>query len=201
MQFIYLWIISGDIFSPQAHLFFSKQRGGLDEVGHLVEQQLLSPTDRWSKWEKQMYNQDTARARLCQDMPLARTEAGIELRRTWAVLRTDEVGLGWINRKGRLWGNQPVNKEVGSRNSPQNLKESHRAHKGEEWGLTCLSPLSPLSLLNPGLRTTKHSVRKLSATATAAMMLPPKTAFVSSRSGSSSLMDNFGFQWKTREKL
>lgn len=201
MQFIYLWIISGDIFSPQSHLFFSKQRGGLDEVGHLVKQQLLSPTDRWSKWEKQMYNQDTARARLCQDTPLARSEAGIELRRTWAALRTDEVGLRWINCKGRLWCNQPVNKEVGSRNSPKNLRESRCAHKWEEWeGLTSLTLLSPLSLLNPGLRTTKHSVRKLSATATAAVMLPPKTAFVSSRSGSSSLMDNFGFRWK-REKL
>lgn len=143
-----------DIFSPQSHLFFSKQRGGLDEVGHVVEQQLLSPTDRWSKWEKQMYNQDIARARLCQDMPLARSEAGIELRRTWAALRTDEVGLRWINCKGRLWGNQPLNKEVGSRNSPKNLRESHCAHKGEEWGLTSLSLLSPLSLLNPGLRTT-----------------------------------------------
>lgn len=143
-----------DIFSPQSHLFFSKQRGGLDEVGHLVEQQLLSPTDRWSKWEKQMYNQDIARARLCQDMPLARSEAGIELRRTWAALRTDEVGLRWINCKGRLWGNQPLNKEVGSRNSPKNLRESHCAHKGEEWGLTSLSLLSPV-LAKPRLENNK----------------------------------------------
>ena len=102
--------------------FLFKQRGGVDEAGHLVEQQLLSPTDWWSKWEKQMDNQDTARARLCQDIPWARSEVAIWLRRIRAALRTDEVVLRWKNCNGRLWCKQPVDKEVGSRNSPKNLQ-------------------------------------------------------------------------------
>jgi len=107
--------------------FLFKQRGGLVEAGHLVEQQLLSSSDWWSKWEKQTYNQDAVRARLCQDVSLARSEAGTGLRSTRAARGTDEVRLRWIRCKERLWCKQPADQEVGSRDSPKNL-QTHIVH-------------------------------------------------------------------------
>lgn len=180
--------------SLQSLIFLFKQRGGLDETGHLVEQQLPSPTDWSSKWENQMYS---TRARLCQDIPLATHEVGIGLRKTKHSPGNKWGGVKMKKLQGKTVMQTARQQRGRSRNSPKTLQSPsvHTKRKNEKNQHLLVHPLlHPCQQQNTAWRSFQQQLPL-------PWCLSPKTVFVPSSSGSSCLINNSGFQWKKRESL